>query len=729
MLRSKFLQAALILVLAFAIFRYGIRPPVPWSLVTLYMAITFLAVLVYVSSDSDSWRAFLRPIQLTLVDDARRPVRLLLLTLLPLLFGYCAYTQAAAKAEAPPELRAVHPAPPASISFRGKTIPIQGLENPLRKGGVNLQAYAREGGVIYIKNCVYCHGDNLDGAGHFAHAFNPLPANFTDPGTIVMLAEAFLFWRIAKGGRGLPKESAPWNSVMPAWEDYLTEEEIWKVIIYLYDATGFQPRRWEEQASVEQGLWSPARAEAQQADDAGAGKAVYEKKCAPCHGDKGDGNGPGAANLAPKPRDFTKGRYKIRTTPSGQPPSDQDLFRVITEGMPGTAMPPWQVLPEKDRWRLVAYLKTFAPETFREAPNPVALPREVPTSTESIARGRGMFGAIGCDTCHGRAGRGDGPSAPELKDDWGHPVRPTNLTKPWTFRGGSTTKEIATRLATGLTGSPMPAFLDSVERPEDIWYLANYVKSLGPDRPDFATVLTVEFVQDEIPEDPSASFWSQRTPANFPLAGQVIVDPRNFTPSIDMVSVRGVYTDSEIAFHLAWDDPTASKPDSAGNKLADQVAIQFPARASEGTERPYVLMGDGATPVYLLRWTSGGGVGEANASGPGAITPLKKEEAQAKGRAAYQDGRYRLVMKRPRAAPTRAPVPPFPVGTFIPVAFQAWDGDNGEVGSKLSMSSWYYLRLDPPPSRARWLYPPLVAIGVLGFELWGFSWARRRLRG
>jgi len=86
----------------------------------------------------------------------------------------------------------------------------------------------------------------LEGRGHFAHGFNPPPANFQDPGTIAMLQEAFLFWRIAKGGPGLPKESTPWNSVMPAWEDRLTEEQTWQVIMYLYDATGQHPRRWEE---------------------------------------------------------------------------------------------------------------------------------------------------------------------------------------------------------------------------------------------------------------------------------------------------------------------------------------------------------------------------------------------------------------------------------------------------------------------------------------------------
>ncbi|MBI4638582.1 MAG: cytochrome c [Candidatus Rokubacteria bacterium] len=244
-LRSRFVQAVLVLVVAFGVFRFGVRPPAPWSVVTLYMSIVLLAVLVYVSSDSDSWRAFVRPIRTTLVDPDKRLVRLVLMVALPLLFGSYAYTQAAAKSEAPPELRAVHPAPPASIQFRGKELNIQGLDNPLRKDPAGAQKHVAAGGEIYSRNCVYCHGDNLDGKGHFAPGFNPPPANFQDPGTIAMLQEAYLFWRIAKGGPGLPKESTPWNSVMPAWEDRLTEEQVWQVIMYLYDATGQQPRRWE----------------------------------------------------------------------------------------------------------------------------------------------------------------------------------------------------------------------------------------------------------------------------------------------------------------------------------------------------------------------------------------------------------------------------------------------------------------------------------------------------
>ena len=244
-LRSRFVQAVVILVGAFLALRFGIRPPAPWSVIQIYMAVVFLAVLIFVSSDTDSWRSFVNPMRAALVDPSQRPVRIVLAVALPILLGYYAYTQAAARPQAPAELRAVHPAPPGSIQFRGKEINIAGVDNPLRKDVATFKKNVAAGGEIYVRSCMFCHGDNLDGHGLFASALNPPPANFEDPGTIAMLQESYLFWRIAKGGPGLPRESTPWSSAMPAWEDRLTEEQIWQVIAYLYDATGQEPRRWE----------------------------------------------------------------------------------------------------------------------------------------------------------------------------------------------------------------------------------------------------------------------------------------------------------------------------------------------------------------------------------------------------------------------------------------------------------------------------------------------------
>jgi DMSO reductase family type II enzyme heme b subunit len=459
-----------------------------------------------------------------------------------------------------------------------------------------------------------------------------------------------------------------------------------------------------------------------QAGDANAGRAVYEKKCALCHGQKGDGKGPAAELLVPKPRDFTSGVYKIRTTAS-KAPTDQDLFRIITDGMPGTSMPPWGVLAEKDRWNLVAYLKSFAPDKFKEASKKLELPKEVASSPESIKRGKEMFEAIECNKCHGADGRADGPSRPELKDDWSSPIAPANLTKPWRFRGGATRTDIATRIANGVLGTPMPSFIDSVEKPEDIWHLTNYILSLGPGLPRYATLVTATAVGAAIPDDPGAELWTRITPNHIPLMGQVIVDPRNFNPAIDMVSVRAVWNDKEIAFHLTWDDPTPSTADPAKQLFPDAVSLQFPPQLPTGPERPYFLLGDASEAVYLLRWEQGKGVTELTANGPAKLAPIAGGEATAK--AVYANGQYRLVLKRPLASKDAARLG-FKPGVFTPVAFQAWDGGAGESGTKMSLTSWYYLRLEEPQSSRRFVVPPVVAILTLAAMLLVVRIANRR---
>jgi len=440
---------------------------------------------------------------------------------------------------------------------------------------------------------------------------------------------------------------------------------------------------------------------------ASAGKAVYERRCMGCHGQDGDGKGPAADRLDPRPRDFTSGIYKIRTT-STRIPSDRDLFTVISNGMPGTSMPAWSVLPEKDRWNLVAYVKSFAADKFKEPAKKQELPKEVGASAESLKRGKEMFEAIECNKCHGTEGRADGPSGPELKDDWGNHIKPANLTRRWRFRGGASREDIAMRLATGINGTPMPSFIDSVEKPEDIWHVANYIASLGPETPTFATLVTVTAVQGAIPDDPEADFWKKIPPSAIPLLGQVIVDPRDFNPSIDLVLVRGAWNDKEIVFHLTWDDPEPSAPDPAKGVFADAVSLQFPPKLEAGsTERPYFLMGDGSNPVYLLGWESGKGVYEATATGPDKVQAIAGSEAT--GKAVFKNGQYRLVMRRALASKDSARLT-FEPARFTPVAFHASDGGAGETGPKMSLTSWYYLRLEEPQSSRKFVVPPLVTL-------------------
>jgi mono/diheme cytochrome c family protein len=247
-------QLAVVLLVAYLVFEFGLwllppligmgSAPVPNSVLLQYMATVLVGALLYFSANAERWREFKRPIENTLVDPRRRTLRTVLLVLLPVAIGLFAFMSVRPSVSAPPSLRSIHPAPPSQITFRGKTIVLATATNPLRKGSVQ-QAYER-GRAVYMTNCMPCHGDGLSGNGYYAHGFNPTPIDFTDVGTIPQLSESYVFWRVAKGGPGLPREGAPWNSAMPVWEDFLTEEEIWAVVLFLYEQTGAHPRSWHE---------------------------------------------------------------------------------------------------------------------------------------------------------------------------------------------------------------------------------------------------------------------------------------------------------------------------------------------------------------------------------------------------------------------------------------------------------------------------------------------------
>jgi mono/diheme cytochrome c family protein len=242
-LAHPFWQAALLLLAAYVIILVigWISAPVPKTVVIQYLFTALVGVLVFVSDNEQRWTRFKEPIRRTMVEPERRGLRTSLLVALPVLVGWMTYQQVRPSVSAPAALRSVHPASPVRITFRGQQMDLATLENPLRQTG-DLQEHYAAGKRVYYQNCLPCHGDLLDGRGHFAHGFNPTPLPF-DGSTIAQLRESFVFWRIAKGGLGLPKEGAPWNSAMPVWEDFLTEEEIWQVIIFLYEQTGLQPRR------------------------------------------------------------------------------------------------------------------------------------------------------------------------------------------------------------------------------------------------------------------------------------------------------------------------------------------------------------------------------------------------------------------------------------------------------------------------------------------------------
>lgn len=242
---SSLTKSAILVGLFYILFSIIITPPLPRSLVYLYMILVIIGILVQISIEDERLKGFVRPVEEVLIREDKKRSRMVLFSVFPLIVAFIVFSRLTVSTAPPAELRTVHPAPPPEIEFRGEKIELVGLENPYRDDDDNMEKFVNDGKTIYYQNCHFCHGDNLDGNGMFAEGLNPRPANFRDPGTIAMLQESFVFWRISKGGPGLPEVSTPWNSAMPAWMDILTKEETWKVTLFIYAATGQTPRTWE----------------------------------------------------------------------------------------------------------------------------------------------------------------------------------------------------------------------------------------------------------------------------------------------------------------------------------------------------------------------------------------------------------------------------------------------------------------------------------------------------
>ena len=204
------------------------------------------------------------------------------------------------------------------------------------------------------------------------------------------------------------------------------------------------------------------------------GARIFARHCAVCHGPDGRGNGPAAPSMFPRPRDFTSGRFKYKSTAAGEPPTDEDLLRTIRDGLPASAMPYFAgLLSTEELNAVVEQVKSFS-GAFSQPGRPIEIPAAIPSSPESVDRGKALFADQGCAACHGDAGRG----GQRFDDESGHAVFARDLTAPWTFRGGRRPQDIWLRLTTGIMPGPMPAYADVLPA-EARWDLVNFVVSLA----------------------------------------------------------------------------------------------------------------------------------------------------------------------------------------------------------------------------------------------------------
>ena len=238
-----------------AILELGFVVPVPDSVVQIYLGIATLALLLYVSSDRERLEHARRPLVAFLTERRFLPLLVAVVLAVPTLFMANVYLGLTAPPSAPSFGRTLHPEPPTQITVHDQPVNLVTATNPYRHLEEDdpeaFERHVANGRRVYYEYCFFCHGDMMRGGGLYADALNPIPTNFTSTGTIEQLQESFLFWRIAKGGPGMPPAGTPWDSAMPAWEDFLTDQEMWEVILFLYDFTDRRPRARHETVAEE----------------------------------------------------------------------------------------------------------------------------------------------------------------------------------------------------------------------------------------------------------------------------------------------------------------------------------------------------------------------------------------------------------------------------------------------------------------------------------------------
>lgn len=749
-LKHPLTLALMVLIGLFVFFAFILNPPLPASILITYMSICTVGVLLVVTFDNTTATRFFAPLLSLFGAPNRKAPRAVAFIAVIAGAGALTYNAVKPSITSPVELRTVHPAPPSSLKAYGNTYNLLTLENPYRaKFDENSDDYREivaEGAGLYYKNCVYCHGDKLDGTGHFAGAFTPRPINFQDVGTIAQLQEAFLFWRITKGGPGLPVEGTPWASAMPVWEDMLKEDEVWKIISFLYDYTGFEPRSWKlAESTTTEAVNSTPSGEL----DADAVDAIYTKRCSQCHGGEGDGLGIAADRLYPAPRDFTLGLFKYKTTDSDSEfPTDTDLANTIRNGLPGTAMPGWKgILSDAEIDALIYKIKEFGgweeetPEDLNLTPIDLGTPPEV---TEALlANGRKQFEKA-CVQCHGEAGRGNITSGKRLKDDWQNRIWPRNLTRPETWRWTHDATGVFQRLTAGIPSTPMPEHATNVSM-EDRWAIANYVMTLRDTATPLSkgdSVIRAVRIEGDLPTAADDPAWEAAPAMTFRLAPNIIKEPRLFTSLNDMVTVRALYNDSDIALRVDVDDRTYSVPGSEleqqyalANVTAtrDAIAVQIPAALSGTAEKPYFRQGDKRNPVNMWYWAAPSQDPELpatteiwDAKGQDNAPTPRADSSSLTANGAWQDGRWQVVFRRALETDAAQDLQ-FSEGVYTPIAFANWDGLNGEAGLRQSFTAWYWILLEPEdnPTRTIGLAALAALLAGLAFILIALR-ARRR---
>lgn len=546
---------------------------------------------------------------------------------------------------------------------------------------------------VYFTKCVWCHGVEGAGDGPGAVRLWPRPRNF-NAGTFKIrhtasgqlpLIDVDLLETVT---HGLP------GSAMPPWEGILTEQQRRDVLAFVTTQL-VQDREWQDEEFEEFFVLDLEHLEPKPATPASirrGAELVVEKKCIECHGLEGRGDG-NAFNLKDdwgfsiQPADWHK-CWNFRGSRQ-DPYNVRNIFRTFSTGLNGTPMPSFADNTSVDeRWDIANYVNALCE---REHDIDVAEGHVTEAGAQALAQGE-------------------------------------------------------------------PLAIDPLT-----------------DKPKSNFVIPAKYVEGDLPTDEHDERWQLVPRRWIALGGQITHKPRNFVNRIDDVWVQTLYNDTHLAVLLRWDDRTksvqADEPewDATEVNLAeygveeqgpqgttfaedpfhresiaakqkagypvynDGIAFQLPIKWQElpAPRKPRYFWGDETFPVDITKWTADGTLGVYEGTGwDQDFTEVDFQDEVEVVKAEWGNGRWTVLIRRPLKGEYEE-VAYLERGKYIPLVFFAWDGHNGDVGRKMAVSAFYYLVMEPPIPTTTYIYPALVAVGMVIVEGWvlGRRANRRKRQG
>jgi mono/diheme cytochrome c family protein len=318
-------------------------------------------------------------------------------------------------------------------------------------------------------------------------------------------------------------------------------------------------------------------------------KALFANHCSSCHGAAGDGLGAGAYLLSPKPRDFTSGIFRFKSTPGDQPPTMADVTRVIAQGIERTAMPGFAGILDDSQINGLARLVLQLAGTAGGAPASasVEIPARPAFTPELVKQGQMLYVGAGCGACHGETGRGDGPSSASLKDSQGYPLPAADFTMG-VFKAGRTPEDLFRTIVVGVPGTPMPSYaagLEKIDVPmsgsssDRAWALVAYLQSIKSKREpegvkSAVTVKPSKLTDEAMLADSGHKGWGALA------ATRVSLQPLwQRAQAARSIAIRAVRTDKLVAIHLEWPDahpdPEPGATHTNVSDFTDAAAVMF----------------------------------------------------------------------------------------------------------------------------------------------------------